>query len=1112
MSFDPQTWKTRAQTFWQQLQPWLNRRQSDAAIATYATLSGLTLWPLAEHVIIAGQTGQPFPYTAYLALGSVAGSIGGNLIANRLQTWWDQATKGHSPDPADVIAWLEENVSQDSTLRMAIDTMLTNLDAIPEAQKNLIAEAQTAFTQTLREELARLGNLPRFEAVLIGDGVIVQGDNNVVVQSRGVSVGGDVNGDIHTGDKIDIHQTINDPTQTDPVTLRQAYLRYILTTSNQLSLAGVDPKATNTDNERLELSAVYTALLTESREREMMGRQPQEREPRRLSALAQLNQHRQLVLLGDPGSGKSTFVNFVAGCLAGEALGHEHLNLARLTTPLPPDEDENRPQPPSDKEDKPKPQPWHHGALLPVRVILRDLAAAGLPPSGQAATAELWWRFVCQELQKASLDDCPALIRKELREKGGLLLFDGLDEVPSADEHRLHIKQIIEAVADAFPLCRILVTSRTYAYQKQAWRLPTFQETVLAPFSRGQITAFIDSWYRDIARRRNLNSDDAQGRGNLLRQAILGNRRLYELAERPLLLTLMASLHAWRGGSLPEKREELYADAVDLLLDLWEQQRIVRGAGSEIKVIQPSLEQWLKIDRDQVRRLLNELAYRVHAAQTDLQGTADITENDLVLGLLALSADKTLPAKELITYLSQRAGLLLPRGVGVYTFPHRTFQEYLAACHLTNTHSPAEIAALARTDPGRWREVVLLAGAKAARGLAASAWQLAEELGHGEANTQATQWGLRLAGQFLVETVPLDKLSGPQQDKLQRVKQGLVQVLTSDQLPALERSAAGRYLAQLGDPRPEVLDVDAMQFCLIPAGDFMMGIEGEKGTLLHRQSCLTYDYWLGRFPVTQAQYQAFVEDGGYSRAEFWAEAIAADVWKNGAYTAYGRRTAPSNYGAAFSLPNLPVVGVSWYECLAFSRWLTQRWQKKGWLPQNWQVTLPSEAEWEKGARGGLDVPTQPILHSLAAGLELFSSTLKPHPSNLQPNPAPQRLYTWVGDEYDPKRVNDATGEIGQTNSVGCFASAVSVYGCEEMLGNVREWTRSLDKPYPYTPTDGREKLQRGRYDGTQIRGGSWASKSDYSRVGARYGYFPYFGYWNFGVRFVLSSFSSPSGL
>ena len=104
MSFDPQTWKTRAQTFWQQLQPWLNRRQSDAAIATYATLSGLTLWPLAEHVIIAGQTGQPFPYTAYLALGSVAGSIGGNLIANRLQTWWDQATKGHSPDPADVIA------------------------------------------------------------------------------------------------------------------------------------------------------------------------------------------------------------------------------------------------------------------------------------------------------------------------------------------------------------------------------------------------------------------------------------------------------------------------------------------------------------------------------------------------------------------------------------------------------------------------------------------------------------------------------------------------------------------------------------------------------------------------------------------------------------------------------------------------------------------------------------------------------------------------------------------------------------------------------------------------------------------------------------------------
>ncbi len=1102
MTFTRQYWEQQTKKQYKklnQLAAWLRQQANPVGVMAYSAIATFTIWPLVEAVTTTATSGQPLPIPVITAVGAIIGNLGSNLLANQIQNWYDAASNGQSPTQKDVLAWVQQNVPQKADLKEEIDTVLQELQAIPRAQA-VVAQTEDwqTLAQALHSEMQRLGNLPRFQAHLEGSGVIMQGTNQRLAQDGSAIVEGDIHRDLV------MRQTINqnmDPTQMEPDALRAAYLTRLLDERNQLLLGGIDPKAATNDSERLALSAVYTALLTETSERtdNNMELKPERatQQPRRLSALAQLNQHQHLVLLGDPGSGKSTFVNFVAVCLAGEELAQKQLNIKLMTQPLPPDADEQRRL--QKEKEEPQPQPWHHGAILPVCIVLRDFAARGLPAAGQKATAAHLWRFITAELEKAALAEYAPLLKKELLEKGGLFLFDGLDEVPTGEEHRIHIKQVVEDVAKTYQHCRILVTSRTYAYQHQDWRLPTFSETVLAPFSRGQIEQFVDRWYDHVRLVRHLNESDAQGRAALLKQAIFGSKRLYDLAERPLLLTLMASLHAWRGGSLPDNREELYADAVELLLEVWERQRIVRAADGEVQVIQPSLEQWLQIDRGKVRGLLNKLAYDAHSSQPDLVGTADIAEADLVLGLLALSEAQNLQPKQLVSFLSYRAGLLLPRGVGVYTYPHRTFQEYLAACHLTEVGYPHKVAQLARQDPNRWREVALLAGAKAARGSSYALWGLVEELCHcqPEEGNEADYWGAHLAGQFLAETADLTQATAAQQQHVNRIRNWLVQVITKPRLPATERALAGRHLAQLGDPRPEVINVDAMQLCFVPPGEFIMGEDEDE----HPQNCLDYGYWLGRFPVTHAQYMAFVDDNGYQQAHWWAEAQAAGRWQDGHYTWPAPRQQPYDYGARFQLSNLPVIGVSWYEAMAFTKWLTARWHQQGILPPKWQVTLPSEAEWEKAARGGVQIPTQPLVESI---FHLPGSPMDR--VQLVKNPAPKRSYPWLQADLTPELANYDGSEINQTSSVGCFSAAVSLYGCEEMIGNVFDWTRSLDKPYPYDPRDGREKLERGDTDWTRVRGGSWAVGTQWQRCGARHLNYPLGVNGRSGFRIVLSPF------
>ncbi len=247
-----------------------------------------------------------------------------------------------------------------------------------------------------------------------------------------------------TGEGNKVTQHFHATTARSPAALREAYLHHILSTAGRFSLAGVDPGAAGRESEAVELHAVYTALLTLGHDPEARGPRGEMLAPgratRALTAVEQLDRHGRLVLLGEPGGGKSTLLNFVAMCLAGEGLRDKRVNLRVLTIAVPRDEDDGEEKP------KPKRQPWRHKALIPLRVVLRDFAARGLPAHGEAAGAAHLWTFVVKELEAASLGDFAGELGRTLHEDGGLVLLDGLDEVPEADRRRGQIKQAVEGV------------------------------------------------------------------------------------------------------------------------------------------------------------------------------------------------------------------------------------------------------------------------------------------------------------------------------------------------------------------------------------------------------------------------------------------------------------------------------------------------------------------------------------------------------------------------------------------------------------------------------------------------------------------------------------------
>lgn len=231
------------------------------------------------------------------------------------------------------------------------------------------------------------------------------------------------------------------------------------------------------------------------------------------------------------------------------------------------------------------------------------------------------------------------------------------------------------------------------------------------------------------------------------------------------------------------------------------------------------------------------------------------------------------------------------------------------------------------------------------------------------------------------------------------VIQALKEVMTDDgTVNILRRAAAGRVLAKLGDPRPGVgLDANGLPdiaWCDIEPGPFIMGNTEEQAKRDNERPQFTCNlicqpYRIGRYSVTNEQFNAFVKDDGYT--EQWRH-----CWTDAGWAWKGDSSGPEKQGGVYDLPNHPVVRVSWYEAVAFCNWLSER--------LDYRVSLPTEAQWERAAR---------------------------HTDG--------RVYPW-GNKGEPgKHCNmDDTG-IGTTSAVGIFPAGNAECGAADMAGNVWEW-------------------------------------------------------------------------
>lgn len=771
-----------------------------------------------------------------------------------------------------------------------------------------------------------------------------------------------------------------------------------------------------------------------------------------------------LVILGDPGGGKSTWMRRLTSVLSRQWLTTAGKLGDRLEPLLTAE------------------AAWLQAAqaafgapaagLIPLRIPLHRWASwvrkGELKLTGAAADLVAACAHALKQTHAGEsipvLDHTLALLKRG----DAVILLDGLDEV--VDEAlRTGLIAAVRSFTDAalYRQTPVVVTCRSKPYarlmqQKQAV-LSGRHVCTLGPLDEDAILQFIERWYAEMTWAELGEPGKLQVDARRLQTALPVREDLRRMAQTPLLLTMMARTNQESG--LPDGRAELYENLVQELLWEWETVHrtydekdnaaapaaVNEGAGGEDRALADILRAARPdLSRSHLEQALSQLAYAVHTGGDEPVEIERATLEFWLGKVLPHKADDPTAtaaaaglATTIVNFIGRRTGLLVEVDVEDgeesqrFTFTHRTFQEYLAARWMaTGGLGVRQKKIQEKLDDVNWREAIFLA-----LGCLVSSVNEAYDdalviverfLRTPPQHERELARHLLVSEAFVRQFTPV-KLAlatdpGAGSAVVALVAERLREVMQKRTLAPAQRLEAGLLLDDLG-VLPEGLD----DFLPVPGADFR----------------------IGKYPVTNAQFRRFVRAGGYGenggrRPAWWSEA----GWKQRQQRDW---TEPRYWDdRQFNRDTQPVVGVSWYEAEAYCKWLNLTAEGQGYKPAEMTAKLPTREEWMLAARNGQTTA-----------------------------PSDEVDYPW-NRAFDATRANTKESNLEQTAPVDMYMDGATPAGVFDMAGNVWEWT-----------ADAHEKYR----DAFWLKGGSWREDAEWARASAAD--FGAVGYWNVDLGFRL---------